>query len=527
MNGQDASTPGDGILRRRESLLTGGAVGSVRRTTPGAKRPIHHSHPDAEFNLVMRGGGVWTVEGQAYELRPGHLIWLMPHHVHKLVRAPGLEMWVVLFDEDALKPEWRADLSTRPSRMLDGHDLIELDHLLTQVALDSDEPETYNAGVVYVLMRALRASRDRPSVHAKPMHPAVARALLLMREQAGAHSLSDLATEAGVAAPYLSRLLVEHTGRSFIDWRNRIRLDRFIDSYHPGANLLAAALDAGFGSYTRFHHIFSELIGCPPSEWMSKVDAGEVGPRASSAAPVAGYGIPAVGLLSARQRWTPLTRMICPAIGAVLGPNFGDRMLAAIPGERPAGWGAFDDLEPTLSPADIEQLLASFAAQDPEAVADYRHILQTHDLASVYRSVCCEYRISACGLSDMIASLLLMLWASTKPIDVNGGHHAAIKRSVESALAKHVSRMGRSAAREAYVAMLCQHVLLYRASVAARSSGDARLFDELGSAVGEWSHAVLGRDIQTFELTSDGLAAPVKSRPNRRGDSSSILSAQM
>lgn len=518
MDGQGdtaVAPPGEPPLRRHGSLLAEGLIGSVRRTTPGLRRQIHHAHLDAEFNLIVRGGGTWTVEGRAYDLRPGNLIWLMPHQVHKMVRAPVLEMWVVLFQEGVLKPEWRSDLAARPSRMLAGHELIDLDQLLTQVAQDSDEPDAYNAGVTYILMRALRASRDRPSASLKPMHPAVTRALMLMRQETGASSLSDLAAEAGVAAAYLSRLLVEHTGRNFIDWRNRIRLDRFIAAYRPGANLLATALDAGFGSYARFHHIFTEIVGCPPSEWMSKIDKGEITPRAGAAAPVAGYGVASAGLLSARQRWTPLTTLVCPALRALLGEDFAGRLLIATPGERLERWEAFDKLEVKLSGDDIEELLASFAAHDPETVADYRQILNTHDLASTYASVCREYGTSASGLSDMIASLLMMLWVSTKPVAVSQAQHRGIKRCVESALGRSLPRIDITSARQAYVAALCQHAILYRASIAARASGDPRMFDELGGSIRAWSVAVLGRDILEFEMTPDGFAAPAKTRPSR------------
>ncbi len=98
------------------------------------------------------------------------------------------------------------------------------------------------------------------------MHPAVTRALLQLREQETTLSLGQLAAGAGVTAPYLSHLLIEHTGRSFVEWRNRIRLERFMTAWRPGANLLNTALEAGFGSYTQFHRVFSQLLGCSPAE---------------------------------------------------------------------------------------------------------------------------------------------------------------------------------------------------------------------------------------------------------------------
>ena len=357
MDGGEASELGPAtVARRRDSMVEPGLIGDIRRTIRGARRHVHHSHPDLEINLVVRGTGSYVIHEEVHELRPGTLMWLLPDHPHWLRRGPGLEMWVVQVRASALEPAWLIDVAAQPSRVIASHDLIDLDRLMSQVALDSDEPAAYNAGVNYVLMRALRASRDRPQAALREMHPAVTRALMLMRQSDSINSLSDLAAEAGVAPTYLSRLLMEHTGRNFIDWRNRIRLDRFIEAYRPGANLLAAALDAGFGSYARFHHVFSELVGCPPSEWMSQVDEGKITPKAGVSAPLPGYGMPSGGLLSARQRWTPLARMISPAIGRLIGQNFADRVSRAALRERSPHWQTYDQMDMTMTPDDIERL---------------------------------------------------------------------------------------------------------------------------------------------------------------------------
>lgn len=244
----------------------------MRRTTAGTRLQVDHRHDELEFDLVVKGAGSFTLDERSYELKPGTLIWLVPGQQHRLARSPQLEMWVVTVRPEQVEPAWLAEFAAEPLRLLPGQELIELDRLLSQVTQDSDEPATYNAGIAYLLRRARRASRDSPPANNRPMHPAVARALLRLRESGAATSLSELASDAGVAAPYLSRLLIEHTGRSFIDWRNRIRLDRFMDGYRPGANLLNVALEAGFGSYVRFNHVFNEMIGCAPSEWAKQAD---------------------------------------------------------------------------------------------------------------------------------------------------------------------------------------------------------------------------------------------------------------
>jgi AraC-like DNA-binding protein len=269
-----------------------GLVGKVRRSVAGARLDIDHSHGEVEFNLVVKGSGRYALGNQVYLLKPGTLIWLMGDRPHRLVRSPHLEMWVVSVRPELADAAGFSDIAAQPLKQLPGRELIDLDRLLSQVAQDSDDPSAYNAGITYLMLRAWRASRDSPPAQARPIHAAVTRAIMLLR-QSDTISLSELAREAGVTAPYLSRLLIEQTGRSFVDWRNRVRLDRFMDGYRPGANLLSAALAAGFGSYARFHHVFSEMIGCTPSEWVRQ--GGEREPAADAdlpAEPSAGYGMP-------------------------------------------------------------------------------------------------------------------------------------------------------------------------------------------------------------------------------------------
>ena len=69
----------------------------------------------------------------------------------------------------------------------------------------------------------------------------------------------ELASTLGVSQSTLARLFARELGMSLVDYRNHLRLDRFFALVDPaGGNLLEAALDAGFGSYTQFHRVFRE-----------------------------------------------------------------------------------------------------------------------------------------------------------------------------------------------------------------------------------------------------------------------------
>ncbi len=81
-----------------------------------------------------------------------------------------------------------------------------------------------------------------------------------------------LANEFGVSPGHLARTFKREMGVSLVDYRNRLRIDRFFDSIQRGGgsiNLLDAALAAGFGSYAQFHRVYRKFLGTTPREILS------------------------------------------------------------------------------------------------------------------------------------------------------------------------------------------------------------------------------------------------------------------
>jgi AraC-like DNA-binding protein len=78
-----------------------------------------------------------------------------------------------------------------------------------------------------------------------------------------------LAKAAHVTPRALARHFREQLGVALVDYRNRIRVERFLGLVEQGGdNLLAAALEAGFGSYAQFHRVFRHLVGVTPREYV-------------------------------------------------------------------------------------------------------------------------------------------------------------------------------------------------------------------------------------------------------------------
>ncbi|HSC88999.1 MAG TPA: AraC family transcriptional regulator [Polyangiaceae bacterium] len=79
-----------------------------------------------------------------------------------------------------------------------------------------------------------------------------------------------LAKRLGASGPRLAQTFAAEMGMSLVEYKNRLRIERFFSLVAPGGgNLLQAALDAGFGSYAQFHRVFRELVGAAPKEYLT------------------------------------------------------------------------------------------------------------------------------------------------------------------------------------------------------------------------------------------------------------------
>ncbi len=79
----------------------------------------------------------------------------------------------------------------------------------------------------------------------------------------------EIGEQLGLSESRVARLFKREMGVSLVDYRNRLRLERFFVLLEKsGNNLLEAALAAGFGSYAQFHRVFVAERGSPPRQYL-------------------------------------------------------------------------------------------------------------------------------------------------------------------------------------------------------------------------------------------------------------------
>jgi AraC-like DNA-binding protein len=81
----------------------------------------------------------------------------------------------------------------------------------------------------------------------------------------------EIAARLDISLSRLVRVFKAQMGMSLVEYRNRLRLERFSTLLDRGrTNLLGAALDAGFGSYAQFHRVFRALRHATPREYLRR-----------------------------------------------------------------------------------------------------------------------------------------------------------------------------------------------------------------------------------------------------------------
>jgi len=244
----------------------------------GATHKRHH-HAELELNLVTRGKGTYLLGNRRYQIRRGDLLWLFPAQEHLLFeQSADFEMWIGVFKRKAIA-RTTSDPRSRILRQLDPagdfcrrlteQDVNRVEFLFREIAESIDDIHLLNAGLSYALLFAWQSYERAADIPVRDLHPAVERAARLISDPSNCLALNELAHRAGLSATRLSRLFKEQTGFALVDFRNRKRVERFVEIYGTGQRqtMLDAALEAGFGSYPQFHRVFKRIMGYSPMQY--------------------------------------------------------------------------------------------------------------------------------------------------------------------------------------------------------------------------------------------------------------------
>lgn len=240
-----------------------------------------HRHEGLEFNLVVSGRGHYEVDGKRYALGAGSLLWLFPeqnHHAEE--RSEDFEMWIVvllpeLIDRTCSGGAHAMVRERMPTgeqcRVLDWKDTRRLDQELVRIRR-SNSVDFHKAGLAYSFLDALEAFEGSGASDADSVITSEVRASMKLLANDPALSREVLSQHVGISPAALSRQFSVQLGVNLVNYRQRLRLEHFVEFACDGRfTLLDACFRAGFGSYAQCHRVFQENMGCSPSDYLTRV----------------------------------------------------------------------------------------------------------------------------------------------------------------------------------------------------------------------------------------------------------------
>ena len=91
-------------------------------------------------------------------------------------------------------------------------------------------------------------------------------------------TILDVSKSLGIPRYFITEILNNYMGKNFYYLVNEYRVaevkKRLMDPRFKHLTILAIAYDSGFNSKSSFNHIFKEMTGTTPSQYMSKTRAG-------------------------------------------------------------------------------------------------------------------------------------------------------------------------------------------------------------------------------------------------------------
>ncbi len=236
--------------------------GQVWSFHPTLLRPRHFHH-EPELNLLYAGHGTFGIGESVIRAEAGDLLSFAPGQDHVVLEASDDLAFFsigVRIDLLASMDGGLDDGALLPSRTRLCPRLVED---LCALAAPLCERAASDAQILELWLQAMAARRDAAAT-GPALHVLTSRALraLTLHPELDRNALAQL----GRTGPTeIGRHFRRDVGLTLVRYRTRVRLLHFIRRMDLGATeLVSAALDAGFGSYSQLCRIFRADVGASP-----------------------------------------------------------------------------------------------------------------------------------------------------------------------------------------------------------------------------------------------------------------------
>lgn len=244
----------------------------------------YHYHEFCKLLVLYSGSGGYTVEGHRYLLKPGDLVLLGSHCVHRPEFEPTLPYErVILYIspaflqresvgscqlEQCFSGEQSHVLRLPENRRQRIFSLIaELEQELSGDRFGREI--VCNGKLLQLLVEIARSQRQSSAQHPEPIHPTDKTVLAILTHLEN-HLTEDLSIDQLAEQFYLSKFHMmrrfrQETGTTIHNYISERRLFLARDMLAQGIPSTEVCYRVGFGSYSSFSRAYSKLFGTTPT----------------------------------------------------------------------------------------------------------------------------------------------------------------------------------------------------------------------------------------------------------------------
>lgn len=255
-----------------------------------------HSHDFYEIYLNVRGGRQYVLDDQTFTLTGNDLILVLPFQIHGHLGADPLYDYERMFIYITREVVEELSHNILPiNRLLEqaGREHRFFCHVTNEQAAQAaryidairdncrrDTPYTRLGDVALLtqmLLWVLERVESKPPEEApheeKP--PLIRQVLNYINDHFDQRlTLDDIAGRFYISKSYLSHIFTEHTSRSLYDYILYCRINRAKQLITDGTALTDISYQCGFSDYSNFLRTFARYVGCPPSGYRKRLQAG-------------------------------------------------------------------------------------------------------------------------------------------------------------------------------------------------------------------------------------------------------------
>ena len=253
---------------------------------------INHWHDCLEISWVIRGPGRYFMEDRSSEMGAGDIIIINNMEPHRLeVDAGGMRQPVIVFDpclvwsgssqsldRDYLRPFFERG-SNFSNRIAADDPLISgLHPCLSTIAAEANGKRPVWQLAVKAQLLVLLTCLLRDFSPPEGLEPFPARRQQILRLEDTLRflevnhprdiSLEEAAATCHLSPAYFSSYFKKSTGLGFVDWLNRLRINKAIELLErTELKVTTIALNVGFNSTATFNQSFRKFTGRTPSDY--------------------------------------------------------------------------------------------------------------------------------------------------------------------------------------------------------------------------------------------------------------------